>query len=383
MKKLLLFFMILILSVQPAAALEEWFVDEASDMLPADPADQVQFLMDKMTAEEKIGQLLMVSPEDLTKEKHTTRINDINCIADFPVGGMILYGQNIVSEEQLHALVDDLLTCTGEAGLYAPFIAVDEEGGQVIRVANKLGITAAPSAEEIGKRGDPSAAYEAGQLTGTYLRTFGINMDLAPVADVLIAAAPEIEERSYGSDPELVGKMAIDMANGLKDSGLIPCFKHFPGHGTITRNTHNVSTGHSRTLSQMQQAELIPFRMAVDNGADMIMISHLTARSLDAKRPASLSPVIIQQLLREEMGYQGVVITDALRMGAVSDEYSVSEATLLAIEAGADIVLVPGDGRKAYQALLNAYRNGALSMERIEQSVARILILKIKSGLIQ
>lgn len=366
-----------------ALAQEEWIINDPSEYTPPNPRDQAVYLMDRMTKEEKIGQLIMAAPEDLTGEKRTESLNCPDSFAAYPYGGIILYGQNIASAEQLQLLTSNILKYSKNCGLYTPFIAVDEEGGTVIRVANKLGLSAAPSAEEIGKTGDENNAYLAGKETGEYLAALGINLNLAPVADVIIIESPEIQSRSYGSDPILVGNMAIEMSDGLNDAGIIACYKHFPGHGTISRNTHNVSTGHSRTLEQMQQAELIPFKMAIDHDADMIMISHLTARELDAAYPASLSPVVIQTILRDQLGFDGVVITDALRMGAVSTEYSVGKAAVLAILAGADMVLAPGDGQAVYRALLAAVEDGTLSMERIELSVERILALKIESGLIQ
>lgn len=382
MKKRFFIFFILLCMIMPVHA-EEWFVDDNEKDIVPDPREQASFLMRNMTTEEKVGMLLMVAPEDLTGEKRTERIENTECFSTLPAGGVILYGQNIKSAEQLKNLTKDISDGSDKNGLYTPFIAVDEEGGQVIRIANKLGIDPAPSAEEIGKRGNVADAYEAGKYTGTYLKEYGINLDLAPVADVIIEKAPELETRSYGTDPNMVAQMSLEMARGLNDSGMIACFKHFPGHGTIARNTHNVVAGHSRTLIEMQNAELIPFQKAIEADCQMIMVSHLTVRQLDSKHPASLSPAVINGLLRDKMGYDGVVITDALRMGAITDEYSAGDAAVLSILAGADILLVPGNGQECYRALLKAVKNGTISIERIDESVERILSLKIKSGLIQ
>lgn len=383
MKKRYYILLLLLCFIMPVYAQEEWLVDDAPVQLAPDPRNQARYLMRNMSTEEKVGMLLMVAPEDLTGENRTECVADKKCFSALPAGGVILYGQNITSQEQLKALVADIKSASEDCGLYMPFIAVDEEGGQVIRVANKLGIMPAMSAEAIGQSGNAEVAYEAGRYTGTYLCSFGINLDLAPVADVLIENAPELETRAYGSDPHLVGKMAVQMANGLQDSGMIACYKHFPGHGTIVRNTHNVATGHTRSLEQMLNAELIPFRYAIENDAEMIMVSHLTVRSLDASRPASLSPNVVDGLLRNDMGYDGVVITDALRMGAITEKYSQGEAAVLAILAGADIVLVPGHGMECFRAIMKAVENGTIPMERIDESVERILVLKINSGLIQ
>lgn len=361
----------------------DWIVEEGAFDLPPDPRHQARMLMRNMSDEEKIGQLLMVSAEDLTGEKRSERIENTDVFLNFPVGGIILYGQNIASENQLKALTDDIYTHSRSAGIFTPFVAVDEEGGSVIRIANKLGLESAPSAEIIGAGGDAHTAYNAGRMIGSYLSSFGINLDLAPVADVLITDSPELDGRTYGSDPQLVSSMALEMAKGLGDEHILSCYKHFPGHGTITKNTHNVPTGHDRTLEEMEKAELIPFQQAILADADMIMTSHLKARALDGEHPCSLSPILVNGLLRSQMGYDGVVICDALRMDAIREEYSVEDAVILALHAGTDILLVPGNGREAYRSIEKALETGELTWERIDLSVERILALKIKRELIQ
>ncbi len=362
---------------------DDFLLEEDADDYRPDPLRQAKILMRHMTLEEKIGQMIMISPEDMTGEKRSERIAGQDIFSDFPVGGVILYGQNISSEEQLRALIQDIYEGSQNAGLYPPFIAVDEEGGYVARIANKLGIATASSAEATGLTGDAQNAFQNGRMIGAYLKEFGINLDLAPVADVLIASAPELEGRSYGTDPQLVSQMARMMAEGLRDEGIIPCFKHFPGHGAAGRNAHNVPVSHGRSLAEMQSCELIPFEDAIRDGAEMIMMSHLKINLLDSAHPASLSRVLVTDVLRNTFGFQGVVITDALRMDAIKEEYSISEAAVLAVDAGVDILLVPGDGKRAFDALVKAVENGTISMERIDESVARILALKIKSGLIQ
>lgn len=380
---LLLAVMMLFVNLICLAEDDEWIVEEVQENRAPDPVNQARILMRWMTDEEKIGQMLMVAPEDLTGEKLSQRITDADAFTALPAGGVILYGQNIASHEQLPALTGDIYKGAQNAGLYTPFVAVDEEGGYVARIANKLGLEGAETAEEIGLSGNPEDAYQAGLHIGGYLKEYGVNLNLAPVADVLISDAPELDGRSYGKDAQLVSLMSGRMADGLREQGIIPCFKHFPGHGTVTRNAHNVPVQHGRTYEQMVNNELIPFQDAIDNGAEMIMLSHLRATALDQEYPASLSHLIVEGLLREEMGYNGVVITDALRMDAIREEYSVREAVVLAVNAGADILLVPGDGKAAFQALKDAVEKGEISMERIEDSVARIIALKIKSGLIK
>lgn len=361
---------------------EDLLLEEDEGMLP-DPLQQARILMRWMTLEEKIGQMIMVSPEDLTGESRTSQLSDQDVFERLPAGGVILYGKNIESDEQLRALVKQINDCADRSGLYMPFIAVDEEGGTVARIAHKLGGVFVPSAEETGKTGDAQQAYRNGKIIGQYLNEYGLNLDLAPVADVQINNAPELEDRSYGADARIVSDMALQMAKGLREEKIIPCFKHFPGHGAVTRNAHNVPVSHGRTLQEMQAWDWIPFQSAINDGAEMIMMSHLKALNLDREFPASLSKVLIVDILRNTLHFEGVVITDALRMDAIREEYTVEKAAVLAVNAGADLLLAPEDGQRVYKALTNAVKNGTITESRIDESVARILALKIKSGLIQ
>ncbi len=388
MRKFFLFFTasLLICSVLFSSRGEEiiWFVDEnPATVSEPDPRAQARMLMRNMSDDEKIGQLLMVSPEDLTGEKRTERMADGTAFEKYPVGGVILYGQNITSAEQLRALTDDIFSGCKQQDLYTPFVAIDEEGGYVSRIANKLGFEKTLSAPVIGETKDTQYALKAGQEIGAYLRTFGINLDLAPVADVLVAKAPEVAERAYGTDPYLVSDMAWQMACGLKENGIVPCYKHFPGHGSVQRNAHNTPVSHVRTLDEMENTELIPFRFAIEQDIEMIMLSHLAAKAVDSEWPASMSRKIVTDLLRNKMGYEGVVITDAYRMDAIREKYTLSVFVTMAINAGADILLVPGNGQEAFKIIKTQVTNGSITWERIEESVERIIALKIKSGLIQ
>lgn len=365
-----------------ASQAEDFLIEEDEGNVP-DPLQQARILMRWMTEDEKIGQMIMVSPEDLTGEARTVRLKESGAFEKLPAGGVIIYGQNIETDAQLKALIQEIKNSAHDAGLYMPFIAVDEEGGTVARVAHKLGGVYVPSAEETGKTKDAQQAYRNGKVIGEYLGTYGFNLDLAPVADVMISTAPELEGRSYGEDADVVADMALEMARGLREEGIIPCFKHFPGHGAVTRNAHNVPVSHGRTLDEMRALDFVPFAAAIENGAEMIMMSHLKALNVDREYPASLSYVLVTEILRNALHFEGVVICDALRMDAIREEYSIEKAAVLAVNAGVDILLAPDDGQKVYQALQKAVENGTVSRERIDESVARILALKIKNGLIQ
>lgn len=379
-------FVLLILFLFAAPALGEGIVEWDPDdiaAVEANPLDQARMIMRQMTDEEKIGQLLIVAPEDLTGERITNVLSDPSCIARLPVGGVILYGQNIASEMQLKTLIQDLNGGANAAGLYPLFIAVDEEGGSVARVAHKIGLETGASPTETGASGQSQMAYQNGRIIGHYLNEYGFNLNFAPVADVLIGKAPDLEGRTYGTDAQFVAEMALNMASGLQEEGIIPCYKHFPGHGALDKNAHYAQVRHNRSLTEMKQNELIPFQAAIDNGAEMIMLSHLTASAVDKQYPVPMSSLIVTGLLREEMGFDGVVITDALRMNALREGQTLKAAVIRMLNAGVDILLAPGDGVQVFGIIKEAVKDGKITMERIEESVARVLALKIKSGLIQ
>ena len=200
---------------------------------------------------------------------------------------------------------------------------------------------------------------------------------------MLIGEENEIGDRAYGKDADLTARMSLAMASGLREGGIIPCFKHIPGHGAAVGSTHSGEAISSRTLEEMRQTDWLPFRRAIADGAEMIMISHLTAKELDAKAPSSLSSVIITDYLRGELGFDGVVITDALRMDAITENYNSGPAALAAFQAGADILLLPNNLEKAADAILKAVEAGEIPMERLNESVERILALKIQYGIIR
>ncbi|MBE5782816.1 MAG: glycoside hydrolase family 3 protein [Clostridiales bacterium] len=371
---------VLIFSFASLGQCESFVVDE--EEMTATFRERARYIMRNMTLEEKIYQLFFVTPEALTGEKKTSAIDDRQLLKKYPVGGVILFGQNIVSEKQLMELTGFFQQSAKESGCFPPLIAVDEEGGSVIRVANKLGYPAPYSAEKIGQTGDASLAYQAGKDIGEYLKALGIHLDFAPVADVLVHEESEMIGRAYGSDAYLVSDMAASMANGLRASGIIPCYKHFPCHGAVDE-THSGMASARRTLEEMRALEWIPFKAGIDAEIEMIMISHLTLRSVEDTVPASLSKTVIQKLLREELGYDGVVITDALRMSAIVKYYDAGDAAVMALQAGADFLLMPNNFENAYNELFKAVNKGKITLERIDESVERILALKIQYGIIQ
>lgn len=365
------------------ALCEGWIVDDDEDDVFPDRRAQARVLMRSMSLEEKVWQLLVVAPEALTGETVTSGLGAANVFRKRPVGGVIIFGQNIVSEEQLKKLIADLNAQADKAGVYAPFIAVSEEGGNWSRVANKLGYDLPASPAEAAKSATGVKAYQTGKQIADYLTPLGFNLNLAPVCDVLTTGRAWVRDRVYGSDANKVAAQALQMARGLRDGGMIPCFSHFPGEGSVVGNLNNRAVTNTRTLAEMKAADWLPFQKAIADGAEMIMTSHATNKTAGDRRPASVSPKVITSWLREYLGFQGVVITDALRMGAITTEYKSGEAAVRAIQAGSDMLLLPADADSAVAAILQAIDDGSLSVERIEESVERVLMLKIEKGVIK
>ena len=346
-------------------------------------------VLGKMSLREKVGQLFIVRPEALAENSNaetapaTDRVDDavISRIEEYPVGGIALFSRNITSAEQLPMFISDLQS----SSKYPLFIAVDEEGGRVARVANSdfFNVASYKSMEDIGKSGDASKAEEVGRQIGSYLKELGFNLDFAPVADT--NTNPQnivIGDRSYGSDPALVARMVSAQLDGMHDSGIMGTLKHFPGHGDTKDDTHSGYVSIEKTWDELKECELDPFITALPK-ADMVMVSHITAVNVTSdKLPTSMSETMITGKLRNELGYDGVIITDAMAMGAVADNYTSAEAAVTAVKAGVDIVLMPQNLDEAFNGVMNAVTDGEISMERLDESVLRILKMKAKYKLI-
>lgn len=346
-------------------------------------------VLGKMSLREKVGQLFIVRPEALAENSNaetapaTDRVDDavINRIEEYPVGGIALFSRNITSAEQLPMFISDLQS----SSKYPLFIAVDEEGGRVARIANSdfFNVASYKSMEDIGKSGDASKAEEVGRQIGLYLKELGFNLDFAPVADT--NTNPQnivIGDRSYGSDPALVARMVSAQLDGMHDSGIMGTLKHFPGHGDTKDDTHSGYVSIEKTWDELKECELVAFITALPK-ADMVMVSHITAVNVTSDQlPTSMSETMITGKLRNELGYDGVIITDAMAMGAVADNYTSAEAAVTAVKAGVDIVLMPQNLDEAFNGVINAVTDGEISMARLDESVMRILKLKARYKLI-
>lgn len=346
--------------------------------------EQIDAQMEQMTTEQKVLQMFMITPEALTGYGTVTAAGDVTyqSLQNYPVGGIILFSQNVVDPGQLSEMNENLQNYSKEITGLPMFISVDEEGGKVARIAknSNFPVETFSDMRSIGDCGDTQKAYEVGNTIGAYLNSYGFNLDFAPDADVLTNPDNQvIGTRSFGTDPYVVSEMTQSVVDGLEDNQVYACLKHFPGHGATLGDTHAGYAYTDKTLDELMQSELVPFSNGIQNGVHFIMVSHIAVPQVTGDdTPASLSPYMIQTVLREQMGYDGIVITDAMNMGAISGNYGSADAAVRAVSAGADIVLMPKDFASAYQGVLNAVNNGTIPMERIDESVRRILRVKLQ-----
>lgn len=344
---------------------------------------QIDSCLEDMTLEEKVAQLFIIQPEAILDVGTAVAAGDATreAINQNPVGGFIYFGDNLQSKEQTQEMLKNVQTYSMERTGFPAFLSVDEEGGTVARVAGtgNFDIPKIGDMADIGAAGDVDAAKQVGEDIGSYLAELGFNLDFAPVADVL--SNPEntvVRDRSFGSDPELVSDMAIAVSDGLEEKGILSTYKHFPGHGATSADTHKGYAYTDKTLEELEACELIPFQWCIADGAKIIMAAHISAPNVTGDdTPTSLSKTMVTDILREKMGYTGLVVTDAMNMGAITEEYTSAEAAVKALQAGVDVVLMPENYQQAYQGVLDAVADGTLTEERIDESVTRILTVKL------
>lgn len=362
----------------------------AETQAPTEPgpeeAPTPEELADAMPLEEQVAQMLVVTPEALTGVSGPVTVARDTTRAAFeklPVGGVLYMGQNLQNPEQVRALLAGMREISLARTGLPPFLCVDEEGGSVARISGNpaFGIEPFPNMAEIGATGDPEQARAVGQRIGGYLRELGFNLDFAPVADVWTNDANRVvRNRAFGRTAEVVIPMARACAEGLMSQGILPCYKHFPGHGGTAEDSHaGYAVLHMDLETLRGSQELRPFADAVEAEIPMIMVGHIALpEATGDDLPASLSATLTQGLLREELGYEGLLITDALNMGAIRNHYSAAETAVLAVQAGNDLLLIADDPEAYRQAILEAVERGEISRERIRESVIRILEAKLR-----
>ncbi|MBB6481287.1 glycoside hydrolase family 3 protein [Spirochaeta isovalerica] len=340
--------------------------------------------MESLTIEEKIGQLFLISVRNSYSGNRMLFADDYmkNIIEQYKPGGIILFTINFADPVQTR----DLIRGTQELSSIPLFIAVDEEGGKVARLGNtdRMSVTKIPQAAVIGRTGNREYARLSSQVISRELKAFGFNMNMAPVADVNTNARnPVIGDRTYSSDPLQAGRMVAEVVRTMADENIISVLKHFPGHGDTSSDSHKGDVTILHDLQRLEKVEFVPFRMGIEAGADAVMTAHIKMPLVTGNDlPATMSPLILQGILRNEMGFKGIIITDAMDMGAVKNYWSADEAAVNAIKAGADIILMPASLSDAVQGIRKALEDGVLTEERINESVRRILRVKVKRGIL-
>ncbi|MDD4843391.1 MAG: glycoside hydrolase family 3 N-terminal domain-containing protein [Anaerotignum sp.] len=342
--------------------------------------ETIQNMIDAMTTEEKIGQLLMCDIRNNPDGTGMTVLSEdaAKKIKDYHLGGIILFAENLDTLEQTEKLTEDLQ----KAAEIPLFIGIDEEGGLVSRL--KKSNIPHETMLSPGEMTETAQAEAAGHSIGETLAEIGVNVDFAPVADVNTNPDnPVIGIRSYSDDPEKAADMVSAFIHGLQGTVVSATVKHFPGHGDTAADSHKGEVFVSHDLERLKTVEFIPFARAIDEGVDFVMVGHIkTPNATTDGLPATISAQAVK-LLREDLKFNGVAITDAMNMQAITEYYGVGESAVMSVSAGIDIVLMPADLEEAYQALLLAVQEGRISQERLEESLWRILGLKYDKGFIK
>ena len=330
--------------------------------------------------------MFLVTPEAITGVDTVVQAGDATkaALQEQPVGGLIYFAANLETQSQTKEMLtttqDYAKASSNGIGLW---LAVDEEGGTVARVADQLGTTAFSDMSVYGAENDSTQAYSIGQTIGTDIYGLGFNLDFAPVADVDICSENELGGRIFSDDPNVVANMVSNVVKGLQNSGVSATLKHFPGLGAENGNSHyDGAVRIDRSLEELRSTEFIPFSAGIEAGVDFVMVGHQIMTEVDADTPSDLSHAVVTDLLKQELGFKGLAITDAQNMNTISANYSSGEAAVLAIQAGIDIVLMPVNLTEAVEGVYQAVQDGTISEERIDESVQKILLQKQRAGLL-
>ncbi len=345
--------------------------------LPSSSMSWIDKKIATMSIEDKVAQLFVI---DLYTVNQTSNVLDVTpsietFMTEYPVGGIILFSDNVDTANQTKKLISDLQS-TASIPL---FISIDEEGGLVSRIGSKnIGVDHLPNAATLPSDYSSSQVQTMARTLGQQLASFGINMNFAPVLDVNTNPNnPVIGPRAFSSDPTIVSEYGTAFMQGLLSENILPVGKHFPGHGDTTTDSHLERTSIDQSLDELSRVEWLPFQQTIDAGIPVIMTGHIhTPNITQDDLPASLSKAMTTDYLREELGFDGVVITDSLRMKAITNEYDASEVGILVLEAGGDLILLPDDFQSCYEGIINALDSGRLTEERIDRSLRRLFALK-------
>ncbi|MFA5523639.1 MAG: beta-N-acetylhexosaminidase [Tissierellales bacterium] len=341
---------------------------------PVEIIDPIKEQIKEMSIEEKIGQMIIVGIEGYTLDEKSRKL-----IEEEGVGGIIIFGKNVESPSQLLSLVNSLKEANSK-NKNPLFVSVDEEGGRVSRMPKE--VKKLSTNEEIGLLNNKELSYKIGAILAEELNIFGFNMNFAPVLDINSNPNnPVIGDRAFGVEPYIVSDLGIQTMKGIQSGGIISVIKHFPGHGDTSVDSHIGLPAIEHDIERLNSFELVPFRKAIEDGADTVMVAHILMSGIDSESPASLSKTIITGILRDQLEFDGVVISDDLTMGAIIENYDLGEAAIKAIDAGSDIVLVAHgfeNGIAVINAMKEAIISGRITEERLDESIYRILRQKQK-----
>src|SRR5690606_21374303 len=344
------------------------------DKAPVQQENQtISDIIANMSVEDKIGQMILAGLSGTTMDE-----NDKKIIGELHVGGIIFYKRNFENPEQTVQLVNQL---NAENRLNLPlFLGVDQEGGKVTRLPG--GLINFPTNKEIGQVNDPDFSYKVGTLLGHELKQFGLNLNFAPVLDINSNPMnPVIGDRAFGDSLEIVSELGIQTMKGIQSQDVIPTIKHFPGPGDTSVDSHRELPTVIKSLKELKKLELIPFERAIEQGADVVMVAHILLPELDKKNPSSMSKAVMTDLLRKQLNFTGVIITDDMTMGAITEHFDIGKAAVESVKAGSDIVLVGHDYNNAVKVISSikvAVQYGEISEQRLNESVEKIIQLKRK-----
>ena len=367
---------------ESGTTIEEQTADsqETTEVTEEEKPSLVDETLAGMTLHEKVCQMMFVTPEELTGEDGVTVAGDATrqALENYPVGGIVYFAKNLESQDQVKEMIDNSQKYSS-IGL---FVATDEEGGVVNRLMDTVGTTYIGSMYYYKDDGDETA-YENAYTIANDMSALGFNLDFAPVADVW--SNPDntvIGERAYSDDYAQAAELVGNAVKGFNDGGVMCTLKHFPGHGDTAEDSHYSSAYVHRTKEEIMADEMQPFRSGIEAGAEFVMVGHLIVPDID-EVPATLSYKIATGILRDELKFEGVAITDSFEMESIADNYSVDDAVVMSVKAGIDMILQPKDMASAVNSIEQAVADGELSEDRIDESVQRILTLKESRGLLK
>lgn len=366
-------------------------------------SEAIKAIIDKMTLEQKVAQLFVVSPETLTGVDSVQYAGDMTyqALQDYPVGGIVFAKDNIDSSSQFGTMTDNLQSYSEEISGLPLFLAAAEEGGSASVLGNNDNLdeyyensysddgsdyssssansvhSGAPSMSEIGRKDDSTNAYEAGKSIGSLMSAYGLNLDLAPVADVLSGNSTGIGNRTFGTDAQTVSDMALEVIRGIQEEDVNAAMKYFPGYGAASSNMSGFPVINS-SLDELKKKEFLPYSNAIARGMDFVMVGHISVPNVTGDdTPASLSEKMISEVLRKDLEFKGIVMTDYLNDKTIVKNYGAADAAVKAIQAGADLLLEPDDLEAAYEGVLKAVKKGDITEDRLDESIYRILRVKL------